>query len=80
MGYNKTCNGYYWSYSLTEPYIIPKDLRRKEVMQLDLSGNLIATYQSVAEASKESGVSKTCISQVCRGEREFSGGDVWKYN
>lgn len=79
LGYNKTCNGYYWSYNLTEPYIVEKDLRRKEVKQLDLSGNIITTYQSVAEASKQSGVSSTCISRVCRGEREHSRGYIWRY-
>ncbi len=79
LGYNKSCNGYYWSYTLTEPYVIPKDLRRKEVMQLDLYGNLIARFVSVSEASKYSGISKTCISRCCRGEREQSGGFLWNY-
>ncbi len=36
-------------------------------------------YKSVADASKETGISKTCISRACRGERENSGRYRWEY-
>ncbi|WP_394345717.1 hypothetical protein [Gelidibacter gilvus] len=39
----------------------------------------IAEYESVAEASRQTGISKSCISKVCRGERKQSGGYIWKY-
>jgi hypothetical protein len=54
-------------------------MERKEAIQLDLEGNLLAEYKSVSEASKITGVSKTCISRCCRGERDKSGGYIWKY-
>ena len=79
LGYNLSCNGYYWSYTLTEPYVIPRDLRKKSVRQLDLTGIFITVYQSVAEASRLTGLSKTCISRCCRGERKQSGGFIWQY-
>lgn len=78
-GQTKTCKGYYWSYSLTEPYVCKTDLRKKTVLQLTTTGEQVAVFESVAEASKATGISKTCISRVCRGERSQSSGYVWKY-
>ncbi|WP_372757890.1 NUMOD1 domain-containing DNA-binding protein [Mariniflexile sp.] len=78
LGQNKTCKGYIWSYSSTYPMNF-KDGRRKPVMQMDLDGRTLQKYKSVAEASKLTGISKTCISRCCRGERERTGGYIWKY-
>lgn len=79
LGQNKTCKGFYWSYSLTEPFIIESDLRKKQVIQYDLNGNQIEVYESVAAASASTGLSKTCIARCCRGERQQSGGFLWHY-
>ncbi|QLG47242.1 GIY-YIG nuclease family protein [Costertonia aggregata] len=79
LGYNKTCKGFYWSYKFAEPFTIEKDLRRKDVVKFDLQGNQISTFESVAEASRQTGVSKTCIARCCRGERKCSGGFLWEY-
>lgn len=77
---DKTCKGYYWSYSnMDESYFNP-DLRKKEVMQYTLEGNLLTQYISVVEASRISGLSKTCISRCCREERKQSGGFIWKFS
>ena len=77
-GQNKTCKGYYWSYSSTSPFNL-KDERKKKVIQLDFENNFIAEFQSVSEASRKTGISKTCISRCCRGERKSTGGYKWKY-
>jgi hypothetical protein len=79
LGQNRTCKGFYWSYTLTEPFVIKADLRKKKVVQYDLEGNQIAIFESVAEASRNKKVSKTCISRCCRGERGQTGGFLWKY-
>lgn len=78
LEYSKSCKGFYWSYDLQTVYK-PIDKRRKEVLQFSLTGEFIAKYKSVAEASKKSGLSKTCIARASRGEREYSGGFIWKY-
>ncbi len=78
-GQSKTCKGFLWSYSPTAP-TGKKDERKKKVVQLDLNHNIVSEYKSVAEASRSSGVSKTCISRCCRGERKQSVGYVWKYS
>lgn len=79
LGYNKSCAGYYWNYNLYDTYK-GQDKRLKKVHQFAFpSGILLNTFKSVAEASRVTGVSKTCISRVCRNEREQSGGYKWSY-
>lgn len=80
LGVNKTCKGYYWSYQDPEHFVPPEERKRKVVIQMDLEGNILAEYNSVAEASRITGVSNTCISRCCRGERKQSSGYLWRYN
>jgi len=72
-------NGNYWSYKLIEKLIPKKDSRLKSVNQFSLDGDLIALYESASEASRITGISKTCITRCCRGEREQTHGFLWKY-
>ena len=73
-------DGCYWSYRLLE-IIIPKtDFRLKAVNQYSLNQELIESFKSASEASRKTGVSKTCITRCCRGERKSSGGYIWKYS
>ena len=77
---NHTLCGFLWSYNYVEPFMPETDNRKKEVLQYNLNGNLLARYVSASEASRKTGVSKTCITRCCRGERESSGGFIWKYS
>jgi hypothetical protein len=79
LSVNQTFKGFYWSYEYLEPFKSKNDKRKKEVFQYSIDGKFIAKYNSVAEASRQTGLSKTCISRVCRGERERSKGFIWKY-
>jgi group I intron endonuclease len=72
--------GSYWSYSQNNTFKPTTDSRKKKVLQYGYNGELIASYNSVAEASRISGISKTCISRCCRNEREQSGGFIWNYS
>lgn len=76
---NHTLGGYLWSYDKMETFAAENDIRKKEVVQSFLDGNLVAKYISASEASRETGVSKTCITRCCRGEREQTGGFLWEY-
>lgn len=78
-GVNNTLGGYFWSYEYIEPFVPKSDSRRKGVSQYDLDGNVLAHYLSASEASRETGISKTCITRYCRGERKHAGGLFWKY-
>lgn len=53
--------------------------RHKEIMQFDLSGNHIATYFSLAMASKTTGIGQSAISLCALGKTKSSGGYVWRY-
>jgi hypothetical protein len=77
---NHTLGGYLWSYEFKEKFITDPDNRKKEVIQCSLEGNFIAHYISASEASRKTGISKTCITRCCREEREQSGGFLWKYS
>jgi hypothetical protein len=78
LSVNKECRGYLWSYEKSEilPYTV--DIRKKGVLQLDKAGATLNAFKSVSEASQVTGISKTCIARVCRGERNSTGGYKWK--
>ncbi len=72
--------GYLWSYKFKVPFKYGKDLRKKRVEKLSLtSGKCLAIFESVATASKLTGINKTCIGKCCRNERNSAGGFSWKY-
>ena len=77
---NNTLGGYLWSYQYKEKFIPEPDNRKKEVIQHSLNGNVLASYISASEASRKTGISKTCITRCCREERKQSGGFFWKYS
>lgn len=69
----------FWSYKENDSFHLLYDNRKKTVAQYDLQGNILSRFDSVSEASKLTGISKTCISRCCRGERQSSKGYIWKY-
>lgn len=72
-------NNYLWSYKYAETFVPEVDLRKKAILQYDLENDLLAIFDSASEASRQTGISKTCITRCCRGEREKSSGFIWKY-
>ena len=80
LGYNVTYRSFYWSYIKSNSYNGIPDRRKKKVIQFTLLGNIIASFDSVADASLKTGISKTCIARCCRGERQHSGGFRWEYD
>lgn len=61
-------------------------LKTKPVIQFDLDGNFLDRFASISEATRITGVSSTCISGACRGDkstakiiRRTAGGFLWKY-
>lgn len=79
LNVNQTYRGYYWSYNYKEPFVPGKDKRFKKVVQLDFNLNRIASYNSIAEASRQTGFSKSCIAKVCRGERDQTHGYIFEF-
>lgn len=80
LHYNKTCKGFAWSYSSSLEPSSSLDLRKKTVNQISLKGEFIASYESASEASRKTGISKTCITRCSRNERKQAGGFLWEYS
>ena len=56
---------------------VPVPALWKAVMQFTKDGQLIAEYQSVKEAKQATHVGH--IDEVCRGNRPFAGGYIWRF-
>lgn len=54
-------------------------IMRKKVIQMDLNRNPIRVFDSLSEASKETGVSKTYISQIANGTRNNPSKFYWQF-
>lgn len=48
------------------------------VEQYDLEGNLLATYSSIADAERKTGICNPNITKVLKGIRQTAGGFKWK--
>jgi group I intron endonuclease len=77
LSVNNTFNGFYWSYQYSESFNPSIDNRKKAIVQFDSEGKEIACFKSIAEASKHTGINKSSIAKVCRGERNHAGGFKW---
>jgi len=57
----------------------PNWSQMKAVQQCDKDGNILATFGSVAEASRVTEISRCNISSVLHGKRKIAGGYYWKF-
>lgn len=55
------------------------DPKVRKVARLDENGNILVTYNTVAIAGKEIGISPSAISACCQGRRKTAKGFKWKY-
>ncbi len=51
----------------------------KFVLQYDLNNVFIKRYRSIGEASRETNISRKCISYVCNHQRKTAGGYKWVF-
>ena len=79
----KLCVGCIWKY---EDDLTPIDVnshahKYKAVLveQYEKSGEFIASYSSLKEASLQTGADQSAITKVCKGKLKSAGGFVWKY-
>lgn len=78
IGGRKTCKDYIWSYSSSVE--IANDCRKKSINQFSLQMDLINTFDSIANASKFTGINKSSIAKCCRGERTKAGDFIWEFS
>ncbi len=56
------------------------DKNKKPVIQYDLLGNVIKTWDCVLYASKDLNIDNSDIIKCCRGKLKTAGGFIWRYN
>ena len=80
----KTAYGYIWRYlgeELTQEEIIEANThnKKRKVAQFTMDDEYVATYESLAEASRKTGAKDTSISMCCIGKYKHAKGYKWKY-
>lgn len=78
---NGLSGGYQWRFTDDSPPERYTGLRntRRTVAQYDTLGNLLCSYQSVADASRESDTDITSIFHCCNGRYKTANGFKWAY-
>lgn len=78
----KTAGGFQWKYIDDETPIIKLEKYRKSypVKQFTLDGDYIATYATVAEASRSTGISSNSIRKICQGKIMQPRKFLWEYD
>lgn len=54
-------------------------LTKRAVHQMDLEGNIIATFESMKEAKEKTGIPDSSISNVCKNKSSYAGGYKWEF-
>lgn len=82
LGKKNRAYGYIWRYSDDPNNLEVKPLTpyRAPIDQYTREGDYITTYQTIAEASKQTGIGDTNIGNCLRGRSKSAGGYVWKFN
>ena len=74
-----TCAGYIWRYSDDSKPVLDGIIIKK-LLQLDLSGNIIKTWNTATEAAKELSISVSGISNCSNRKTKQYKGFIWKFN
>jgi hypothetical protein len=77
--------GFFWrfaapEYKVGEPLVLTGNefqLKSTKVEQRKLNGEFVAFHDSIAEASRKTGIQHSGISQACSGKYKKSGGFLW---
>ncbi len=52
---------------------------KKAVFQMDMDGNIIKEFESIKQASDQTGIHNRSINPTCKGKRHQAGGYRWRY-
>lgn len=79
-------HGYIWAYVDNKGHFIDDyDYSKIKIRtinfieQYTMQNEYIATYSSMRQAEKETGISRELISATCKGKRDSAGEYIWKY-
>lgn len=74
-------HGFIWKYTNDINLPIKKKVKfhKRKVSQYDLSGLLIATYDTIKEASLTTNINPSMIGRCCKGKIKKAGDFTWRY-
>ena len=81
-GQSYSAGGYLWEYQdIPIQHVLkpPKGVPTKRVAQYSKQGDLIAVYESLSEAAKQTNTNIGNLGSVCQGKRKTANNFVWKY-
>lgn len=76
-GARKSAGGYKWKFKYEQP--MKNTGNKKSVVQYDLSGKVIAIYDSISNAARATNINRKCINDCCNKKIKTSGGYIWKF-
>ena len=65
--------------SINKLIITQNNKRKNKIIQFDIHGNRLKSFDNCNEAAKYVGISRTSISKCCIGKAKTAKGFVWKY-
>jgi len=65
--------------SINKLIITQKNKRKNKIIQFDIEGNRLNSFDSCKEAADYVGISRTSISRCCNDAAKTASGYVWKY-
>ena len=60
-------------------YPLANEVTKKKVAQYDKKNNLLNVYESISEASRNTGITIASISYACNDKRKMGGGFIWHF-
>lgn len=80
-GRRKHTYGYIFKFEGDEPPQSEVRIKRpiRQVLQYDLDGNILNTFDTIAEASRKTGICQWCIHGTLKGKRKKTHGFVFKF-
>lgn len=79
-GNYKTAGGYVWAFEGNSPFKKHKHKNSKKVYQYDLNLNLLFCFESLVDASKQTGINIQNISSCGKGKRKTAGKFIWRFS
>lgn len=86
-GIRNTGGGYMWRryFEAEIPYKIEAYSKEKQIgsprkiIQYSFNGEIIASYDSISEAVRKTGINAKSIRETAKGKQNHAGGYIWKY-
>ena len=65
--------------NLSKNHIYGNEATKKKINQIDKQNNIVNTYESISEASRQTGIHIQSISYSANGNRKTGGGFIWRF-